>query len=218
MAELETYYSQQPLPTVPHGQLRFPHFNFIPDSHVKLAYVEELMPGRLIFDAVKLDEGSDDRDVVVKFSRTYGTDAHRACAGAGFAPELIHEETLPGGWTVVVMERIKPPFRIMDELSDEERKALRPALTEAVSELHKAGFVHGDIRRANIFGDLETRSVRIVDWDRAGREGDVRYPLLAIPRSVGVQALEPILKEHDMASLEAALAPGTFRYSMLISC
>lgn len=214
IAELEKYYSQDPLPTVDHGQLRYPYFNTIPGTGMKLAYTEQLtsLPNRLVFKAATYsdrEESHSDPFVIVKFCRDYGTDAHRACAAAGTAPRLIHTETLPGGWTVVVMEWIKLPFKLLTELSDKERDDLRPALTKAVGAMHEAGFVHGDLRRANILGDPGTKSVRIVDWDRARSEGSARYPLMAIPRpAVGVRALQPILKAHDLASLNILLAPG----------
>ena len=53
-------------------------------------------------------------------------------------------------------------------------------IRQAVDTFHKEGFVHGDLRAANIFvkklNDGEW-DVQLIDFDWAGREGEVRYPM-----------------------------------------
>jgi hypothetical protein len=117
---------------------------------------------------------SDDRDVCIKFTSHYSPEAHSFCASIGAAPELLGFEKLAGGWCMVVMDRIGDYIEfhqsptvpdIFDELHD------------ALSQLHKAGFVHGDIRDTNIMvhGSGEQRFL-LVDFDWAGKIGEVEYP------------------------------------------
>jgi len=44
------------------------------------------------------------RDVIMKFTRKYSTEAHRLLAGLGYAPMLHAVNALPGGWNMVVMD------------------------------------------------------------------------------------------------------------------
>ena len=82
------------------------------------------------------------------------------------------------------------------------------AIKRAVRLLHDESMVHGDIRLGNVIieggididdGDMKNR-VMIVDFDWAGVEGTVRYPLhlsetISWPAGVANYAL--ILAEHD---------------------
>ena len=56
----------------------------------------------------------------------YGFDVHKVLYDEKMAPELIHYERLPGGWIVVMMEKI-----------------IGPNLEVIIEE---KGFVHGDLR------------------------------------------------------------------------
>jgi len=147
--------------------------------------------------------------VVVKFVRgRYGSDAHAAVGGAGFAPRLLEELLLPGGWRAVVMEHLpRSVWRPLDVAQPGERAA---ALDTYARSFAAHGFVHGDLRPANVLirhvpvdsaapdsagsdagagaaGRASKRArtadsveVRFIDFDWAGRAGDasLRYPLL----------------------------------------
>ncbi|KAG8988174.1 hypothetical protein FRB94_001015, partial [Tulasnella sp. JGI-2019a] len=161
--ESEAYYTSKHLLPVTDEQRRFPYFNSSGDA--TFLYQDHLAPGynRLLFLAGITSTCStltNGTFVVVKFSHTYGTAAQIATAELGFAPKIYYHESLPGGWTVVVMERIAQPFKLLQDMSDSDCAVLRPALTDAVSKMHAAGFVHGDLRRGNIFGDVQTSSLR----------------------------------------------------------
>lgn len=143
------------------------------------AYVRPLSPryDRLLFVASRRTDTSIDGsnvnspdtnsspDCVVKFSQRYGTEAHQSCAEAGSAPKILLVDNLAGGWTVVVMEFIGGGFRLFSDLDNAARAKLGPQLRSAVRTMHDNGYVHGDLKRANIFGDPQTDAIQIVDWD-----------------------------------------------------
>ena len=49
-------------------------------------------------------------------------------------------------------------------------------MKEVVETLKNNRYVHGDLRPQNLL-QLQDRSVRVVDFDWAGDEGEVHYPL-----------------------------------------
>ena len=50
---------------------------------------------------------ADQCEVIVKFSHSpYGIEIHRLLAEQQMAPEVISLQALPGGWDVVVMEKV----------------------------------------------------------------------------------------------------------------
>ena len=63
------------------------------------------MPDKLIFFGK-----SDGIKVCVKFVTRYSKEAHIQCASMGIAPILRGFEALPGGWFMVVMDRIDDVF------------------------------------------------------------------------------------------------------------
>lgn len=223
LKELETYYGQEPLPAVPPDQRQYPYYNKSPEGEATFTYVEPLTPrsDRLLFIASpRSSMAINSSDTVatpvnpyfaLKLVKRYGTDAHKFCAQAGFAPKIFHVEKLAGGWLAVSMEFIAvgEGYKLFRDLGDKEREDLGPALRQAVQTMHEAGYVHGDLRRANVFGNHQKRSVQIVDWDWAGTAGTVQYPLMAIPSRLGIAPLRLISKEHDLARVEAILESGT---------
>ena len=64
------------------------------------------------------------------------------------APEIVTVETLPGGWKAVVMNKV-----IGEELPSTLDDVTRSSLKEAADTLHRAGFVHGDLRPPNYIDD-----------------------------------------------------------------
>src|SRR5258708_1533826 len=81
---------------------------------------------------------------------------------------------------------------------------IRDRVKDAITKLHSHGYVHGDIREVNIMvcgpaGGSPLRVV-LVNWDWAGVDGIVKYPISLnpdIPRHQDAMALCPIQKEHD---------------------
>ena len=58
-----------------------------------------------LFSAKKMD--GDGNDVCVKFvPRRYGEQVHRLLADHNLAPKLLKVDKLPGGWIVIIMEKI----------------------------------------------------------------------------------------------------------------
>jgi hypothetical protein len=116
-------------------------------------------------------------DVVVKFTRTYGVEAHSLLAIHGFAPQLLHCERLAGGWFMVVMERLTDPW--VNAYNMEPcllNEALGVELRSAVDLLHENHFVHGDLRSNNIFVNPETMKISVVDFDWCGVADVAQYP------------------------------------------
>ncbi|KAG8885629.1 hypothetical protein FRB99_004453 [Tulasnella sp. 403] len=191
LRELKTYYSDPKI--IPQDQRRYPYFHVA--DNWRLTYVDSVfeLPNCLVFLATLKDK-EDMNDppthsplLVVKFTQTNGLEAHKKCADLGFAPKLHYSGNLPGDWTVVVMEYITNPFKLFSDLSDDERATLEPAIENAVSQMHRAGYVHGDLRRVNVLGDPDTKNIKIVDWDWAGLNREVTYPAelnLVLPRAL----------------------------------
>ncbi|KAG2030090.1 hypothetical protein BDR03DRAFT_879240 [Suillus americanus] len=143
-------------------------------------------------------------NVVVKFVTRYGEDVRRAMAEAGFAPKLLYygkndvAEGMPsyGRSRMVVME-------FVDGMTAYSSPQLPPSfhqeLTRAIECCHEKGFVFGDLRMPNVMITKDGK-VQLIDFDWAGREGEVTYPVsisLAIDWPKGVQRLGPILKQRD---------------------
>ncbi|KAF8646503.1 hypothetical protein AX16_007180 [Volvariella volvacea WC 439] len=88
---------------------------------------------------------------------------------------------------------------------------LKDALTTFVRALHSKGFVHGDLRNVNVFvrddDDTGTSTdFQLLDFDWAGRVGEVRYPInlnrKTVRRPDGAQDGKEITAEHDLQMLE----------------
>ena len=83
------------------------------------------------------------------------------------------------------------------------------AVQQALVELHREGFVHGDLREANIMVKRDgvdsegLHDIILVDFDWAGKEGSVRYPSnitlnhILLPRPDDVERGGPIAAAHD---------------------
>jgi len=118
------------------------------DQHINFSYRRRITE-TLVF--VAEPDKSSDKDLgtlCVKFTRRYSEDAHRFLAQLGYAPRLRAVMRLLGGWNMVVMDYSEytqlcdPMLQILDEL----RHTMMAKVSEAMQNLHDAGFVHGDIR------------------------------------------------------------------------
>jgi Lipopolysaccharide kinase (Kdo/WaaP) family len=170
-------------------------------SHQNLSfrYLRKLHPDKLVFHAMQEND-----HICVKFVRRYSVDAHAKCATISAAPALRGYEKLPGGWFMVVMD-------FLDEESYEHVSTSHdsrfPAIQAAIEQFHQAGFVHGDLRGANILvrkGDGPL-PIAILDFDWSGKPGEIFYPFRinrqTVQRPNGVYGGKPILVEHDIEML-----------------
>ena len=89
-------------------------------------------------------------------------------------------------------------------------------IIEILFSLHQLGFVHGDIRLANMLFAERVSESRIIDWDYGGKEGEAFYPpgyacaLVDGPRhpeiikSVASGTLQ-VKKIHDLFALSSVM-------------
>ncbi|KAF5345722.1 hypothetical protein D9757_014963 [Collybiopsis confluens] len=167
-----------------------------------LNWLKAPSPTCRVFLAVRSD---NEEKVVVKFVERYGEIAHKQLAKAGLAPKLLYcgsiwKETTQqlgmGKRKMVVMEYIEgkhPHGGVSDSVRD--------AIANTIQGLHQNGLVHGDIRLPNIIiqdSDQsnpnldEAKRVRILDFDWAGKDGEVRYPLGLVMDGRPVDAVEDL--------------------------
>jgi hypothetical protein len=194
-------------PNVPEGPNTFfippifPHpATFTPyGGHGQHSFVYEAkIAGRRLLFKAKTKDGNR---ICVKFVRRYGKDVHIWCAARGFAPDLIAYEGLPGGWYMVVMD-------LLDEswipLADKKghTEGLKERVHAAITKLHQAQMVHGDIRETNVMVRDRGLDFKLVDYDWAGSQGHVRYPrhvnkAVGLGRPEDVEDGQLILTRHD---------------------
>lgn len=117
-----------------------------------------------------------DKLLFIKFTRHYSQEAHSLCASMGAAPQLLGFEMIAGDWCMVVMDRIGEEYVEFHESSCTPLVVNK--LRDVLSRLHQAGFVHGDIRDTNIMVPRSGEpNFMLVDFDWAGKIGEVRYPM-----------------------------------------
>jgi hypothetical protein len=149
----------------------------------------------------------------VKYVQKYSEEAHRACYELGFAPELLGSGTLHAGWRMIVMEWLDPEkWSSLYHAPNHLTPSRIGYAEEKISEFGKAGWVHGDVRDANIMVFIGSKDeaeendagggIRLVDFDWAGRHNEVLYPhnmeIQKIPRARDAKRLGVIQPEHDL--------------------
>ncbi len=152
----------------------------VPDS----GQLKFLSQRSLFRGTVKMVGSARIHNVYVKFVKNYGTEAHSFLAShePPFAPRILFcGEVLPE-LTMVVMEDLQVQGGI-DIATCVSRgydvvKDIQPLAEEALSVLHAAGFVHGDLRAPNIVVRPGARRVYFIDFDWAGEEGVASYPVV----------------------------------------
>jgi serine/threonine protein kinase len=157
------------------------------------------MPSTLVFFGIE-----ETTPICIKFVRRYSSEVHSFCASRGFAPELKGVDKLPGGWYMVVMEDISDAYRQADSPTDLVHD--RDGISQRIDELHQHHYVHGDIRNTNVMVRKDgEKGFMLVDFDWAGRIGEVQYPsninITEVKRPEGVLDGELITAEHDMKML-----------------
>ena len=170
---------------------------------VEFEYIELLFDGKMVFEAEELLSG---QRVIVKFVQSYGEDAHRILDRDGAAAKLLGVDELPGGWKMITMELLSPEKWIwLEDLSKEARQQYRGKVEEAISNLHKGGQVHGDVRACNIFVPKSSNGneiqIKFIDFDEAGPPGTTVYPPYwnteSVTRPAGVFEGSVLQYTHD---------------------
>ncbi|ESK87088.1 hypothetical protein Moror_11913 [Moniliophthora roreri MCA 2997] len=188
----------------------------------RLRYESLLMLGKNIWRG-RLENNSSNADtdadhnttpVLIKFTRSYCTPAHQLLSSIDAAPKLYYSDSPNSDayyWQMVVMEYLPtPPTTTLYDFegTPAEARQVGEDLKRAVGTLHDQGYVFGDLRPSNILvepeADGEGRRIRValVDFDWAGKEGEVRYPVgISVNGGInwpeGVVPRGLITKEHD---------------------
>lgn len=200
---LRTYYNGPP-PEISPSQRQYPYPNSFRTTHgeIQFKYHTALNSHPFVCLVDVLGNQPDlPRRLVVKFTRQYPHAIHQACANLRIAPELYGFETLPGGWFMVIMTYMVDYSTLVEYAPNPLIKA---EVKKAMGQLHLLGFVHGDLRDVNILvrrSDADSAvNIVFVDWDWAGKDGEVNYPLSInpdIPRHPEAKALKAIRIDHD---------------------
>lgn len=198
LEELKAYYSALKPPRLTDGFMN-PRFCPSIDSYqvnpttpmVQFRYVRPLESGSsCVTFLAKLNDASQ-REVVVKFVRRYGREAHEwmAAKTPRWAPELIYHGRLGDGYgdlALVVMEYVVGET-FHDYYSGRVDKDIKEVLKRRLDAFNEAGFLFGDLRKPNIMleGSIEAEAaVRFIDFDWACQTGaGARYPFHTFPAS-----------------------------------
>ncbi|KIJ57567.1 hypothetical protein HYDPIDRAFT_50055, partial [Hydnomerulius pinastri MD-312] len=115
---------------------------------------------------------------------------------------------LPGGWSMVVMDRLLPE-EYLEFYNSTPTASLIGTIRTAPNQLHQEGYVHSNIRDTNIMVSRSNEvKFMLVDFDWAGKIGEVRCPMnvnrgpdLWRPRGAVDAAL--VMADHDMDMLDS---------------
>jgi serine/threonine protein kinase len=216
ISNLKEYYTAleeaRPLADFSGEDARFPYPNTFThhasSTKVHFKLTEQPTPNKLIFlGSTGLNNSPK---LLVKFVRSYGKDLHQHCADLGYAPPLLGFEKVSGGWNMVVMQFMEDhtPFSTFSRRSSVSSN-LRAKFKRLVDSFQKKNFVHGDLRASNLLVHEDENgrlSMKLVDFDWGGSEGEVRYPLALnrkdIKRPEGAVDGELITKEHDLRMVD----------------
>ena len=178
LQRLQTYYDPD-LPSAD-AQAQFPCFReFDYEQQVtQITYTAEIK--NHVFRA----ETNTGKRVIVKFVERYGTDAHKACAREGFAPQLLSVKQVTSQYKMVVMEDVENATTLWSYLrsNPNDKKRLLSRCKEALKALHEKGFCHGDFRSNNILVvpvNTNENDIQVIDFDWSGvaNTDTCTYPL-----------------------------------------
>ncbi len=158
-------------------------------------YIEASPHGKQVWIAEITSTKFYQKKVVVKFSELMNENSLevlKKCSEAEIAPPLL-ASFISSRWTVTVMEHV-------NTITKNITKSMIETAETKLLQLHKMGYVHGDLRRPNILVQNDG-NVFFIDFDYAGEVGKAVYPYflnsdLAWP--TGVEAGAPIMPEHDI--------------------
>ncbi|KAJ3478245.1 hypothetical protein NLI96_g9900 [Meripilus lineatus] len=190
-------------------------------EEVKFNFVDKMQHDQTCVTFLAIRE-RDAQRIVVKFAARYGKQGK--CTSIWrkkqLAPALLYCGPVvqgSGGFgdlRMVVMDYIdgQTLFRIYK--GQDLPNSVFDKIQESLDILHDGGYVFGDLRRPNVMlmngeGPLESR-IRFIDFDWAGKEGEVRYPLnlsSRIEKVAKVMEWEIVQREHEDRLLEAMKGP-----------
>ena len=170
---------------------------FIEDWNMMKMKKEYWVDDKCLYEGEYKDKGK----VVVKFVYGhYGKDVHSYLADKGVAPKLYSCDELPGRWYAVVMQKVEDG-KVMNMCTMEDiHEEMKQTLKETVVDMHLKGYVHGDLRPQNVL-IMPDNSIRILDFDWAGKVGEVKYPddiNMDCRWHNDVHPGGPIKEEHDL--------------------
>ncbi|KAF5315149.1 hypothetical protein D9619_007053 [Psilocybe cf. subviscida] len=142
-------------------------------------------------------------EILVKFSRRYCMDLHDFCYDKKHAPKVLGFEKLPGGWFAIAMEHLADAEPITCLTPEQQNEVER-----LVKDFHDAGFVHGDLRAANILFNRSSKNFWLIDFDWGGKADEVVYPTWFLHEELldGRQSKDLIIhKKDDERILRATL-------------
>ncbi|CAJ0768378.1 7998_t:CDS:2, partial [Entrophospora sp. SA101] len=132
------------------------------------------------------EEENDDTKHIVKFSETYGYDAHSFCAEHQIAPKIIHYSDINSGYKFIVMEYLDGYETINSLFSKVKKEDLKE--------------IKNSIKVADRW------VIKIIDFEWAGPEGKIRYPYVTMnPKIKWHNEVKPgnlIRKSHDIHLLD----------------
>ena len=170
-------------------------------------YCGRLSDTKLVFLAKR---SSDNKQCIVKFvEEKYGDNVHRYLFGKGLAPELYDIVSVRGSWKAIIMELL-PGTSLHDTDMDNEKIMKVISCLENIKKiLQGSPYVHGDLRLNNLIVTNDFNVVKVVDFDWAGEESMVSYPLnlntIDIAWASGVEPCRPITKKHDSWMLDCEI-------------
>lgn len=215
LALIQHYNSVPATPSERNDTFSFPYRTHYTSGkeRVEFRYHERLYDTKLVF----LAKTTQNKDVCVKFTRKYSVAAHERCAENFVAPRLLADETLPGGWIMVVMEYLDEA--LYEHFGNSNRHQLQERVARAIEILHTGEFVHGDVRDVNVMIRKEFNEsdqdpgVMLLDFDWAGKVNEAHYPPhvnTQIFRPPGAEDNLPITKAHDLAMLDYMFGSASF--------
>ncbi|CAJ0925046.1 15989_t:CDS:2 [Entrophospora sp. SA101] len=186
---LEKYYSECLL--VPEKKIdrnvgRFPWIRSYTKDSLVVSFQYKKRCVDILQSLVYLVEKNDDTKHIVKFSGTYGYDAHSFCAEHQIAPKIIHYSDINSGYKFIVMEYLDGYETINSLFSKVKKEDLKE--------------IKNSIKVADRW------VIKIIDFEWAGPEGKIRYPYVTMnPKIKWHNEVKPgnlIRKSHDIHLLD----------------
>ncbi|KAG5649281.1 hypothetical protein H0H81_004858 [Sphagnurus paluster] len=177
--EYSARYVASPPPKIPENCHRYPAVtelrHYGSNGTVKFQ-IKGFHTDRQSYRLLYLATTEDGQLILVKCTRHYCIELHHFCARRKLSPQILGFERLPSGWYAIAMEYFLPvaPLLAADGLQEHGRRWIAE-LRDLVESFHAAGFVHGDLRDANIICDGE--QAFLIDFDWAGKAREVSYPV-----------------------------------------
>jgi len=184
LKELEDYYkSVKPdNPNIPR-QSFYPYPNSFRNQNnkqIQFIYLKELDENKSLFliKEQNFQNNETANQWIIKFvPGGYGYDVHHYCQDKNIAPKIIAFETLEGDWKMIIMEYLAPDsfenlytYLQIHKLNNTDKQLLKGKAMDIVKLLHDVGFVHGDLRPSNFMISLKDRSLKLIDYDWAGKD------------------------------------------------